>query len=138
MIVIFSFSADSGTTSTKKSDSFIVKSCETLLGRKLTSTEKDIYINKFVKLVRKSAHFVLYFLLGLSIISFITEFMILNYKTVLLTIILVFLYAISDEVHQLFVSGRSAEIFDIFIDTLGGIVSSFCYLFIFRPRRVIK
>ena len=36
-----------------------------------------------------------------------------------LTICFGFLYAISDEIHQLFVPGRSFQLFDIFMDTSG-------------------
>lgn len=135
MAFIFSLSADTGSQSTKKSDSIIVKTCEVLLGRKLTIVEKDKYINKYVKIVRKSAHLFLYFLLGLSIISFIKEFTIISYRSIILTILIVFVYAISDEVHQMFVNGRSGEILDVVIDTIGGVVASFSYWSLNNWRR---
>ena len=135
MAFIFSLSADTGSQSTKKSDSIIVKSCEVILGRKLSEYEKEKYINKFVKIVRKSAHLFLYFLLGLAIISFIKEFTIISYRSIALTILIVFVYAISDEVHQMFVNGRSGEILDVVIDTIGGVVASFSYWTLNNWRR---
>ena len=135
MVFIFSLSADTGSQSTKKSDSIIVKSCEVLLGRKLSDYEKEKYINRFVKIVRKSAHLFLYFLLGLSVISFIKEFAIINYRSIILTVLIVFIYAVSDEVHQMFVNGRSGEILDVVIDTIGGILASFSYWLLNNSRR---
>ncbi len=135
MAFIFSLSADTGSQSTKKSDSIIVKSCEVILERKLSEYEKEKYIKKFVKIVRKSAHLFLYFLLGLAIISFIKEFTIISYRSIALTILIVFVYAISDEVHQMFVNGRSGEILDVVIDTIGGIAASFSYWTLNNWRR---
>ena len=40
----------------------------------------------------------------------------------LITVGLGFLYAVSDEVHQLFVPGRSFQLFDIFMDTSGVVI----------------
>ena len=40
------------------------------------------------------------------------------------------LYSISDEIHQIFVPGRSCELLDVFIDTCGsliGIISCYKY-----------
>ena len=43
-------------------------------------------------------------------------------KSILITLIIVFLYACTDEIHQLFISGRSGEFRDIMVDTCGGII----------------
>ena len=135
MGIIFSFSNDTGSASTKKSDSVIVTITEKFLGRELTSSEKEKYIDKFVVLVRKSGHLFIYLLLGLSIISFLKEFMIIDTKSVIITCIIVFIYACSDEVHQLYVSGRSGEALDVIIDTIGGFIGSYLYYLIYKYRR---
>jgi VanZ family protein len=137
MATIFCFSSDNATESTKKSDAVIVKISETVLGRKLSTIEKEKYISKFVVLVRKSAHFTIYFILGLLIISFLREFIPVTYKTVLYATILVFLYACSDEFHQLFSTGRSAELRDVLLDTSGGYIACNIYYLINRLRRKI-
>lgn len=41
-------------------------------------------------------------------------------KVCVITIVLVFMYACSDEIHQLFVLGREGAIRDVIIDTCGG------------------
>jgi VanZ family protein len=40
-----------------------------------------------------------------------------------LSLALIFLYAASDELHQVFVSSRTALVSDVFIDTAGGLIS---------------
>ena len=135
MALIFIFSMESGEQSSKHSDSFIIKTMEAILRRKLTIQEKKIYINKFVYPVRKSAHFWLYFLLGLSIASFFKEFVSLSSRQVGFVVFLVFLYACSDEVHQLLVPERSGEIVDVFIDTIGGFFGGLSYYKYYKIRR---
>ena len=132
LVSIFMFSSDTGSSSSKKSDSFIVKVLETIKGKHLNSSLRKKYIDTYVVFVRKSAHFTIYFLLGVFVLSLLKEYKILSIKLVLISTFLVFLYACSDEFHQLFVAGRSAEIFDILLDSLGGMVGSCFYYFIRR------
>ncbi len=134
MFTIFKFSGERDTVSTKRSDGLIIRTCEFVLGRQLTLEEKEIYTEKYVVYVRKTAHFTLYFLLGLAYISFLKEFNLNDKKLLIYTIIFVFIYACSDEIHQLFIPGRSGELLDVLIDTTGGIFSSFIYTS-FRVRR---
>ena len=65
----------------------------------------------------------------------IKEYNITDNKSIIYTIIFVFIYACSDEIHQLFVSGRSGEILDVLIDTTGGFVGTMIYK-LFTRRRV--
>ncbi len=69
--------------------------------------------------VRKCAHFLGYMVLAL--LAFNVFKLYYNIKKVyIITIVLVFLYACSDEIHQLFVLGREGAIRDVIIDTCGG------------------
>ncbi len=43
-----------------------------------------------------------------------------------------FLYACSDEIHQLFVPGRSGELFDVFIDTCGASLGIIIFYLFYR------
>jgi len=134
MIIIFTFSSDNDVESNKKSDGIIIRTTEFVLNRKLSDKEKEIYIEKYVIYVRKAAHFTLYFILGLTFISFLKEYNLDNKKLLIYTIIFVFIYACSDEIHQLFINGRSGEILDVLIDTLGGTTSSLIYVGLRRKR----
>jgi VanZ family protein len=69
--------------------------------------------------VRKSAHFLEYLTFSLLIYNACRE----NYsisKSIILSIGLVFCYACTDEIHQLFVPGREGRFRDVMIDTSGG------------------
>ena len=96
MMLIFSFSNDTGNVSTKKSDGFIIKIVESISGRKLSEVEKEKWTTYLVVPVRKGAHLGVYFVLGILVFSFISEFMIISYKSILLSIGISILYACSD------------------------------------------
>lgn len=135
MTTIFILSNDDSNASTKKSDRFIVNTTELIMKRKLTNKERKKYINNYVVIARKTAHFTLYFLLGLTFINFLKEFNIDDQKKIIYSIVFVFLYACSDEIHQLFINGRSAEILDVLIDTMGGTISTLISMKRFKVRR---
>ena len=67
MTLIFCFSSDNAELSTKKSDGVIIKTCEFILRRNLTEDEKEKYIEKLVFVVRKGAHFSIYFIFNINI-----------------------------------------------------------------------
>ena len=74
-------------------------------------------------IVRKSAHFSIYAMLGIWTINFINTFQKLKIqKKIILSMLFCMLYAITDEIHQTFISGRSGEIRDIIIDSLGALI----------------
>ena len=134
MLIIFMFSSDSGTASSKKSDLVIINLVDVISNKKVNNKDRDKYIEKYVFPVRKCAHFTIYLVLGILVISLLSEYRILNFKTVLYTLLIVFLYACSDEFHQLFVSGRSSEIRDVLIVSSGGFIGSYLY-YLFRRKR---
>lgn len=82
--------------------------------------------------VRKVAHYSIYFLLGIFVYYFIF-YSRCKYK-VITSIGICFLYAVLDEVHQLFVIGRTGQVLDIFIDTMGSITAIF-FLKVIRQIR---
>lgn len=96
---------------------FIFSSCNADLSA-IQSQMVVNYLKEFIPvnsfLVRKLAHFSLFFVLGFTI-YLLTK----NYKR---TFIITSLYAIGDEVHQYFVPGRSCELRDVVID-VGGCVT---------------
>jgi len=84
--------------------------------------------------VRKCAHFIEYMILAL--LTFNLAKLYFNIKqVVILTIVFVFLYACSDEIHQLFVLGREGAIRDVVIDTCGGIVLVLIKLCVYYTKK---
>lgn len=76
-------------------------------------------------IIRKLAHVIEYFILGLLLFRSYRSDSPLTWhpKWALGAIITVILYAVSDELHQSFVPSRTASIVDVGIDSVGGIVS---------------
>ena len=82
-------------------------------------------------LLRKSAHFLLYFVLGLLAYNSIGRLEKASFLTVFAFCVL---YAVSDEFHQYFVPGRSCEIRDVLIDSGGALIG----ILIFKSACFIK
>lgn len=126
MTAIFSFSAQSAVASDELSYGVTEKIIEFVkLLKDLpvfssvdTETLAD-YMGYANHIVRKFAHFSVFACLGISVYNLMGAYGIKRLKIVLLASAVCLLYAVSDEVHQLFVSGRACQIKDVFIDFSG-------------------
>ncbi len=117
MIVIFWFSNQPAVVSDEKSR-FVIHFLN-ILGLNLDSILGELA--NFV--VRKISHFTEYFILYIFLFNALKE----NFnvkKAIILGILILFLYACSDEIHQFFIPGRSCRFMDVLIDTSGGIFAS--------------
>ena len=88
-------------------------------------------VERYQYVVRKSGHFTEYLILGAlcTVASRQTFFLKAakskrRYGTVLVAVAISALYAMSDEIHQLFVVGRACRFVDVLIDTSGAIVGA--------------
>ena len=88
----------------------------------------EIDIRELNHLIRKKSHFLIYLVLGILSMGAVRQSRIYGIKGVVVTLLFCSLYAISDEVHQLFVPGRGAQISDVFIDIAGASVGILGYL----------
>ena len=125
MLIIFMFSNDNGVTSAKKSDKFagnVIDTVSDITKQKVTSKERNNLIKKTSFIVRKTAHFTLYFILGILIYVTLSSYSI-DRRIVMYSILFAFTYSISDEIHQLFSDGRAFKILDILIDTIASTLS---------------
>lgn len=122
MTVIFTFSSFNSSESSKQSKgviNFVIKNVVKIFDKDLTLEEETNIVNKLHTPVRKLAHFSIYFILGVLVSLLLKTYNLNTKNIILLSILICFLYSCSDEIHQLFISGRSGEIRDILIDTLG-------------------
>ena len=78
-------------------------------------------IEKLQFIVRKSAHFIGYMILGILASGLILQYENIN-KKYLLAFLICVIYAISDEIHQLFVPGRAGQVRDVLIDSAGSLL----------------
>lgn len=88
----------------------------------------ELNLDSLHYIIRKSAHFTAYFILGLLVMIAIRQSHKNYYKNIILTLVICVIYATSDEVHQLFIPGRSGEIKDVLIDSSGATVGTGVYL----------
>ena len=70
-------------------------------------------------ILRKIAHILEYAILCFLLIRALVKEKISFVKTLILAVIIAFLYSISDEYHQTFVQGRQGSLKDIGIDSIG-------------------
>lgn len=121
MMVIFFFSSQTGTESSGISNGILIQ-LENLLHIPLTSEFSSL-------IIRKLAHFTEYAILGVLIVQVVNQYPNLKKSKAKLFYCILFclLYAMTDEFHQLFVSGRSGQLLDVLIDTCGGVFGIVCY-----------
>ena len=132
LVVIFNFSNQNGEDSEGTSKQISNKVIEILrLDNGLNEEEKDDLTGKVDHIIRKLAHFSIYTLLGFSLISFLDTINIRDKKRIVITIVFGLLYAISDEFHQMFISGRNPSSLDVMIDTLG-VIFGVCIFLLLR------
>ena len=120
--IIFLFSAQTGAASVQTSEDFAVITLKYLPF--LNGQDESMLImfaRDSIFLIRKFAHFIIYFLLGISASSMFFQFQTQKNKSFALAFIYCLVYAISDELHQYFVIGRSARVTDVFIDSAGAL-----------------
>ena len=82
---------------------------------------KKNIIEELQFITRKSAHFIGYMILGILASGLILYYGNIN-KKYLLAFLICVIYAISDEIHQLFVPGRSGQVRDVLIDSAGSLL----------------
>ena len=76
----------------------------------------------------KIAHFVVYFILGYFVSKGLAgDPGLLNKKKFVFSVLIILAYAFSDEFHQTFVPGRTAELGDLLSDFAGGVAGALIY-----------
>lgn len=138
MAVIFMFSNQNAKTSQATSDkvaSDIVNTVEIVTKNEIQKGKKESIIENTRFLVRKTAHFTLYFILGIIAYLLFTSYGVK--KTVYYSILFCFLYACSDEIHQLFLDGRTAKILDVCIDTCGSSLAIISLFYLEELKKVL-
>lgn len=126
MVVEFNFSNQGGTKSSGTS-SKVTKVIVNIVVReedKLTETQME----NIEKVVRKCAHYTIYTIGGVLIINYVYTMDKTKKQKILISLLFGTFYAVIDEVHQFFVPGRSAQVLDVGIDTLGVLTGILIYV----------
>ena len=103
--------------------------------------EKESIFSKVSFWVRKTAHFTVYMALGFCISGTYKKLKLITPHT-LISLLICFLYACSDEFHQSFSPGRGPQFRDVMIDTSGALTGILIFslvanivMFILRKRK---
>ena len=124
--MIFSLSSQNADESSETSGRLIASLAEIFYPDfdGLTGEEQEQVIGSFQFIARKTAHFSIYGVLGfLSFLTFVSYRRLRLILRLSLSAAVCLAYAISDEIHQLFVAGRSCELRDVCIDFCGALLA---------------
>jgi VanZ family protein len=116
MAIIFSFSSQIGDQSHQLSSSLTESFIRII---RLILPNFHIDADWFKDMTRKAAHVVLYTVLSLFVLNTLGQYRSHDKWIIFASVGICVLYAITDEIHQLFVQGRGAHVLDVAIDTAG-------------------
>lgn len=124
IVLIFYLSHQPAKESVSLSAGFIHKIMGLILPdyQSLLPEEQTIIIDNLHNIVRKMAHLMLYFVLGVLSTLAMLQLCLKPYKLIIYSLLICIAYSISDEIHQLFVPGRLGTIRDIIIDSFGALI----------------
>lgn len=134
MIVIFRFSMDTGVSSHELSDMCVQifnSAVYHFTGKDLTISITPEHYALIELFFRKLAHMSIYFILSINVMIVLFTLNMKMSVRMLITAFFCFLYALSDEFHQLFVDGRGASFTDCLIDTGGALIGIIAALIIY-------
>ena len=105
-LMSFGLSAQNSVSSTSLSDQVLLK-----LGliRFKDITSHSVRYAIWVSVIRQTAHFLLYTLGSIPVYMLIYTYTEKLFRVTGLTVLIVAMYALTDEIHQLFVAGRSFQ-----------------------------
>ena len=130
LVVIFLLSNQDSGKSQNLSDTMIGKGVDivaSITKEEITPARKITIIENMSDKIRTLAHFTEYLILGILVINVLKDYYKLDYKIWLYGLLFCIFYAIGDEIHQLFISGRAFQYGDIIVDTLGSILGSLAF-----------
>ena len=121
MALIFYFSSDNAAESTNKSRG-IINSTNIITHYEETKEGQEKLLETLDVYFRKAAHASVYLVLSVLVCFLIKEYTLDIKKILLFAFIISLLYSVSDEIHQLYVPGRSGEFRDVIIDNIGTVL----------------
>lgn len=126
MAIVFIFSSEDGTDSGNTSRGLTTMIVQIISNKSIE--ENEALIQTFETIIRKLAHYTIYTIGGILIMNYAYTTDKSKKEKILYSIAFGISYAVTDELHQFFVPGRSARIFDVGIDTLGVTTGIVIYL----------
>ncbi|MDP4182402.1 MAG: VanZ family protein, partial [Bacillota bacterium] len=125
MVLIFNLSSQAAEKSNQLSTGITKTVFDTV---KKVCPNINFDIDSLNQIIRKDAHFFAYLVLGLLVLNALRRSGLYGYKCILIALLICVLYAISDEVHQLYVPGRGPSVKDVLIDSSGSLIGTGFYI----------
>ncbi len=140
MALIFSFSAQNAESSSSLSGGTIEVILKTVIRDfgSIPSERQADMIESYQLVARKSAHFLAYLVLGILSTAALLQYPLKSKMRFRTAMLICSGYAVTDEIHQLFVPGRSCRITDVFIDSFGAAIGILLAMLIYRLYRTSR
>lgn len=124
MVTIFSMSGQSSEQSDETSGNLIRTVLSVIVKDydNLSKKEQDDIVKQYQHFTRKAAHFTEYFILGVLIYNVFFSLSFKGWRWYLISAVIGAVYSVTDELHQLLVSGRACQVKDMLLDTSGVIL----------------
>lgn len=137
IITVFMFSGEGGKESKQTSGGIVGFIVDRIYDTSnMSQKERADKIEDLQRPIRKLAHFTIYTLGGAITFGFVDKFNVRNKEKVIDSLIFCLICAILDETHQYYVPGRSCEIKDVLIDTIGASIGIFIAQFIIKNKQL--
>lgn len=137
MIIVFWFSAQVGDDSSNISGNTLRKII-TFINNNISQEELENLVEISQPVIRKLAHYTIYTIGGFLIYNQQKQYNNTKKNKIINSTLIGIVYAITDEIHQLFVPGRSGKILDVGIDSLGVITGIIIYQILEKIINYVK
>ena len=135
-VTIFGFSNQNAETSSglsQKVANFVVEIVPSI--KNMPEQEKEKVVDRIESVVRKIAHYSIYTLVGILLMSLMSTYKIKELDRIAVSLIVGVIYASTDEIHQVFVPGRGPLITDVILDSIGVLTGIFVVMLILEVYR---
>ena len=132
-VTIFGFSNQNAETSSglsQKVTNFVVELIPRI--KNMPEPEKENVVDRVESIVRKIAHYSIYTLVGILLMSLMSTYKIKELDRIAVSLIIGVIYASTDEIHQVFVPGRGPQITDVILDSMGVLTGIFIVMLVLK------
>lgn len=132
-VTIFGFSNQNSETSaglSQKVTNFIVEMIPAI--NDMPESDKENVVDRIESVVRKIAHYSIYTLVGILLMSLMSTYKIKELDRLAVSLIIGVIYASTDEIHQAFVPGRGPLVADVILDSMGVLTGIFIVILVYK------
>ena len=132
-VTIFGFSNQNSETSSglsQKVTNFVVEFITSI--ENMPEPEKEDAVARIESIVRKVAHYSIYTLVGILLMSLMSTYKIKELDRIAVSLIVGVIYAATDEIHQAFVPGRGPLVADVILDSMGVLTGIFIVILVYK------